>query len=460
MKVSKDKYQIFTPNDIVKEMLNQIGYTKTVFNKKIIDNSFGSGNILSHIVDRYINISLNEGYSLNEIRKGLSRDIHGYEIDLELIEHTKIILDNLCKLKGIIGVKWSLSSKNTLMEDAQKFDYIVSNPPYVRFKNLSDEYKDLISEKYPTSAHGLYDIFYAFIEWGYNSLSQIGKMVYLIPSSFYKSSSSISLRNKIKKNVVSITDYKHTSIFGKYSTTVSLLLIDINNTDSRILYILNSEEINVDKLTLSDKWIFSQNFINDGEYLFSDHFKIGVGVATLKNQVYLLDQNNEYNIEEQFVKSAVSKKQFRRNNDKLILFPYLYLENNEVCQLRIEDLSEYPFLKAYLEHNKVLLSTRDIDDKINWYEYGRSQGVAHMNNEKIYFSTFFKDRIDTYLIDENSIPYSGIYIVNSGEFNLQIAQEILDSDDFFEYIKLRSKSVQGKNFYISVRDVKKYRFNL
>ena len=48
------KCQIFTPPHIVKYMLDKIDYTSKIFNKKIVDNACGTGNILVEVVERFI----------------------------------------------------------------------------------------------------------------------------------------------------------------------------------------------------------------------------------------------------------------------------------------------------------------------------------------------------------------------------------------------------------------------
>ena len=40
------KYQVFTPRNSVKELLNSVGYCKNIVDKKILENSCGDGNIL------------------------------------------------------------------------------------------------------------------------------------------------------------------------------------------------------------------------------------------------------------------------------------------------------------------------------------------------------------------------------------------------------------------------------
>ena len=48
------KCQVFTPNDYVKELLDSVGYNENIYEKSILENSCGDGNILVVIVERYI----------------------------------------------------------------------------------------------------------------------------------------------------------------------------------------------------------------------------------------------------------------------------------------------------------------------------------------------------------------------------------------------------------------------
>ena len=47
---NKEKCQKFTPTNMVKTMLDLIGYSTNLMGKKVLENSFGNGNILIEIV--------------------------------------------------------------------------------------------------------------------------------------------------------------------------------------------------------------------------------------------------------------------------------------------------------------------------------------------------------------------------------------------------------------------------
>jgi len=66
------------------------------------------------------------------------------------------------------------------------FDFIVGNPPYINYSDLSLEERKFIKETYDSCKEGKFDYCYAFIEHSIKSLSSKGKMSYLIPSSIFK----------------------------------------------------------------------------------------------------------------------------------------------------------------------------------------------------------------------------------------------------------------------------------
>lgn len=51
---NKKKCQKFTPQNVVKDMLDLAGYTHGLLGKTVLEYSFGSGNIIKQIVKRYI----------------------------------------------------------------------------------------------------------------------------------------------------------------------------------------------------------------------------------------------------------------------------------------------------------------------------------------------------------------------------------------------------------------------
>ena len=78
---NKSKCQHFTPLKIVESMLDLAGYKENLIGVTVLENSFGSGNIIKAVVKRYIEDALSKGISKRKIANGLGRDIYGIELD-------------------------------------------------------------------------------------------------------------------------------------------------------------------------------------------------------------------------------------------------------------------------------------------------------------------------------------------------------------------------------------------
>ena len=208
------KCQIFTPTDYVHELLDNIGYRKNLYGKKILENSCGDGNILMIIVERYILDCKRKGFSGKKIREGLRNDIYGIEIDREQYDKCIKNLNNILSIEDIKPIKWNIINFDYLKwEENVEFDFIVGNPPYITYRDLDDKNKKYIKNNFLTCREGKFDYCYAFIEKSINSLKYNGKMSYLIPSSIFKTVFGKNLRIMMKNYIIKIFDYTEERIF-------------------------------------------------------------------------------------------------------------------------------------------------------------------------------------------------------------------------------------------------------
>ena len=91
------KCQVPTPPEIVVQMLDHIGYTQNLYGKRVLENSCGTGNFLIEIVNRYIQDCIAHNYTFDQIKFGLSRDIHAFEKDRRV--HKGTIYGKTCDQK-------------------------------------------------------------------------------------------------------------------------------------------------------------------------------------------------------------------------------------------------------------------------------------------------------------------------------------------------------------------------
>ena len=232
-----NKCQIFTPENYVKELLDSVGYYKNIVNKTILENSCGDGNILVEIVIRYIEEAIELKYSNEKIKDGLENNIFGFEIDKNQFEKCISNLNLVAKKNGIQGIKWKIYNEDYLKSELNiQFDFIVGNPPYITYSDLSQDKRKFIKETYETCRQGKFDYCYAFIEHSIKCLSNEGKMSYLIPSSIFKTVFGDNLREFMSENIVVIKDYTKEKIFDDALVKSAIIIFDKNYTSKKIKY--------------------------------------------------------------------------------------------------------------------------------------------------------------------------------------------------------------------------------
>ena len=218
----KDLCQVFTPDQNVIELLDWCNYTQDLYDKKIIENSCGNGQILKEVVKRYIEDSIKNNRNNNEIKSGLENHIYGIEYDREKYDECICNLDIITRKYGLEKVNWkNIKQKDALAEiEKNKFDYVVGNPPYIKYKSLSIKDRKYIKCNFNTCRSGKFDYCYAFIEASILMLKNNGMMAYLIPSSIFKNVFAQNLRDFIKPHILKIYDYTTIKLFDKETNDI------------------------------------------------------------------------------------------------------------------------------------------------------------------------------------------------------------------------------------------------
>ena len=476
----KKKCQIFTPKKNVIQLLDWVGYKKNLHGKKIIENSCGDGQILIEIIDRYIKDCIKNNMNLNQIKVGLENDIYGAEIDP--IHYQKCInnINNIAQKYNIINVNWNIIQNDILKEKLNiQFDYVVGNPPYIKYKLLDEETRKFVRKNFEVCSIGKFDYCYAFIEQGIKNLKENGKMAYLIPNSIFKNVFAQQLREYIKSNLTDIYDYTTEKLFTKEKlesidkdilTSSAVIIINKSKKTRSINYhdIVNNRKIKIMKQDLNDKWIFNKNDnVEENRVIkFGDYFKASNTIATLYNKAFVISNYNEeeeyiitkdnYKIEKAILRKAVSPRSLNSKQKEMIIFPYYFKNGNLIKYTEEEMKTKFKYAYEYLNMHKEKLLKRKSDISAKWYEYGRSQAISQSNKNKLLLSTVITKKVKVYDLPNETIPYSGIYIT-SDEENLNIAKEILESEEFLQYVKNIGINASGESIRITSKDINNYK---
>lgn len=469
----KNKCQIFTPRDVVIEMLNGMGYNCDLYGKRILENSCGNGRFLKEIVRRYIADAQIKGLTTTEIKLGIESDIWGAEFDREKYDECICALNKITHENGIDGVKWNIYNCDSLREPFQEtYDFIVGNPPYLSYWDLPEGERFYLKGKYTSCNNGAFDYCFAFIEEAIGQLSENGKLSYIIPGSIFKTRSAKSLRELVKPMIVKIVDYKEIAVFADATTSSAIIMLESGNHRDVIDYydVPSQKNISIPTKNLDDNlWVFNDNV--DAEpgiekKRFGDFFDVSSSVATQYNDAYVLTSwtidgdyvvsNDGIRIELSAVRPAARPKRKCTDTPEYIIFPYSYKEGRLIRYAEEDYKKQFPLAYEYLKKSKKKLDERAADKKATWYEYGRSQALLKLNQEKILLCPVVSKMVQAWKIDQEAVPYSGFFIVPKVGANLDEALDIIRSSDFMKYIKKVGINANGNSVRFSTRNVENY----
>lgn len=108
------KCQIFTPDNVVSDMLDYLGYVEDLYGKKVFEGSCGNGQFLKEVVKRYINFCKKMGMRHDSIENGLANDIVGVELDQALLSECLEKLNEVALGEGLSDIHWDIRNGDSL----------------------------------------------------------------------------------------------------------------------------------------------------------------------------------------------------------------------------------------------------------------------------------------------------------------------------------------------------------
>ena len=471
--IIKEKSQIFTPNPLIKEMVKKISGIDELYQLKILENSCGDGRILLEIVKKYIDSCIMHCLTKDQMVHVLQENIFAYEIDNNLIRKCIKKLDELVYEYGIECIRWNIKCEDYLeSKDNVKVDLIVGNPPYIAYPNLDKETRDYLKSNFKSCEKGKFDYYYAFIEKSYYALKSSGRLIYLVPSNFFKNVYAKNLREIVIQDLVSICDYPDSAVFENALVSPSIIEIVKDSLSDSFSYINKQKKHckskHVNKSNIQDKWIFEKQN-RKKKRRFGDYFKASICIATLSNDVFVIKHGQydsegkyflteNYRIESELIRKAVSPNGKKREvSQEYIIFPYYFDKDNKRRKYTEEEIRmSFPEAYLYLIDHIEVLKNRKTEKNAKWFEYGRSQALDYMNCfPMILISSIISHKTKAYkLIDE--IPYSGIFILPKDGNSIDEALKLLNSDDFKNYISNVGVCLSGTSRRITPKDIEDF----
>ncbi|MBI1936200.1 Eco57I restriction-modification methylase domain-containing protein [Candidatus Woesearchaeota archaeon] len=433
--------------------------------------TFSSKNIISLIENNLFGVDITD-YSIRRTKIMLSLYALENNQDKEKISFNLHVADSL-------NIDWRTIFPEVFIKN-NGFDFVVGNPPYVRIQDLKNISKNILSKRWQSIGTGNYNLYFAFFELGVELLNQNGKLGYITPNNYFTSLAGINLRGYLGKNkkITKILNFNHLKIFDNAQTYTCITFMSKDNVKPYFdyYYMDNKSELYSDYESLNFTksyydWLDSKKWRLMGEKDYQNIRRIEtkgiplnklcpikVGIATLKDIVYFVEDFDQYychkeysgkvypiekGITRKIVKISSMKNEGQIKNDKRrIIFPYIK-ENGKFKIMSEKYLKEkYPNCYKYLLMARSELEKRDKGKKSYpvWFAWGRTQGMDY-RGAKLYTRTFYHKPDFMIDEDEDNLFCNGYAVFC--KTNIRAIQKILNSKIMDYYVKKTSVEIEG-----------------
>lgn len=388
----KNLGQVMTPIEIVNHMIDDIlNLTKEQLESyTFLENSCGDGVFIKALIERGVPVE----------------HIYACDVDKEICtEIQKILPENNFRLGSFFAQKDWIG----------KFDVVIGNPPFVRIHNIPEQTKKEIQNF--DFCFGMYDLYYAFYEFGLKMLKSEGILLYISPNSFTKNASGTKMRKYIEDNnlLSYFEDFSDEQKFEGYSTYTCIMLLTSSRSTIEIPWNKPREKIGLSYTSLQN------------------------GLATLADRIFIQDHFEGF--ESECIRPIIKAS---TGEIKECIFP----PSSE------DELKKYPITYAYLIKHKEALENRSITGNTKWFQFGRSQGLANINNEKLVISTTMpNDGVKYTRVGPEYLVYSGLYATAE---DLDKLENELNNEDLLDYLLENGKPMRGGYTQITSTLLKNY----
>ncbi|WP_270743046.1 Eco57I restriction-modification methylase domain-containing protein [Streptococcus constellatus] len=272
----------YTNNNLANVMIDNL---EIDFDKRftLLELAVGEGHILCLILKRFLCHNQNRDSKI--IKEFLENNIYAFDLREDAV---KICIDKLNKILWEyfpnLRVYWNvfqmdILEKEKLLQKKPKFDFIISNPPYVSRRNLSVETVEYLKANSSFCQKYNFDLYYYFFEVALEFWNRAGNFVFITPNSYLKSRGAEELLRALvnERLIEKIIDYQNQLNFEGATTFTAITKLSSNNDD---IVVLDSDDRiikNVKYETLlrnSNVYLFFEQFptLNEAPLYEIDHF--------------------------------------------------------------------------------------------------------------------------------------------------------------------------------------------
>jgi hypothetical protein len=492
----KKRGAIFTKQAVVEFMLDLIGYDSTddLFDRRLLEPSFGGGRFLLGAVDRLLESwrkqpSPRVDQLLNAIR--------GVELDTESFVSFKRKLRSHLSEAGISDIEsarlldaWLVNADYLWTDFDFEFDFVIGNPPYVR-QELIDPDQLIAYRKAFNTMVGRADLYVPFIEKSLDYLNVGGRLSFICADAWVKNDYGRALREKVGSDFhlrdyvdmygveafeVGVGAYPSITVIAREETGPSRVA-KAESADKEHLSQLFEALVapegpsrspavqQIDRVAKgSDPWLLGithllpiiRHMESSFPTLGEAGCRIGIGVATGNDKAFIAPFD-DLDVEDDRKLPLATNKDVPNGklqwSGKGIVNPY-------TDEGPLVDLALYPRLAAHLEKYRADLELRHTaksDTARRWYKTIDRITPSLTWEEKLLIPDIKGDG-DAITYDSGTLyPHHNLYFITSSKWNLRALQAVLRSGIAQFFIEAYSVKIGGGYLRFQAQNLKRIR---
>lgn len=439
---------VFTLPEVVRFMLDLIGYSpdKDLSRYTILEPSCGLGEFLVEIQERIVVSSEKFGFDAETVIKN---NVYACEIDKSKLSYCISRLSE--KMPGFQSDNFRAIDFLT-SEWPCDFDFIVGNPPYVRYENIPESDRDRYKSKFKTF-HYRCDLYVLFFEHALSMLRHGGRHCFICSNRWLKNEYGKKLRSLISRSYdfEYLIDVENLNAFAEDVLAYPAITVVSYLPNKRVVKTarfdnlddLNSPTVYTDRhYSANGDWseIYSKENYNRFQTIVEQGFTIGIGVATGADKIFV-SRMFPGKIESELLLPLINARDLQNDNmdwnGRYILNPY---DNSG----RLIDIDLFPQAKMYLESHKNKLCDRHIvkNNRV-WYALIDKIKPSLLSQPKILLPDISGNKV--IFVDEGRFyPAHNIYYITGKSLeDLKLLAAILMSEFSRNQISEISNKMNG-----------------
>ncbi len=286
IKIKDNIGKIATPFSIALYMVKKL-FRNRIPNStsRILDAGCGSGIFIEAILNWC------KQQNIEELPK-----IIGIDVDPQLVNITRKKFEGINRIEIIHADFLTIDEKKL----AGKFDYIISNPPYISYERIEPLKRDLYKKIFK-AAVGRFDTYMLFFEKALELLKSDGRMVFITPEKYIYTISAKGLRKLLAQYDVEEIELIHEDTFQGILAYPTITIINKKPPRITTIKLRDGTVIKIKLPTDGSPWLARaqiHKFLKTDILLRYRHrlkdiaLRISAGVATGRDEIFVIPKNS------------------------------------------------------------------------------------------------------------------------------------------------------------------------